>query len=102
MKIATISDARRFSLESVQYRELGTVPGLAAELICFEAGQVAAARTNAGATSYQVLEGEAMVRAGGETSRLGKGRLASVEGGTEHTIENAGGGLLVVLAISAS
>ena len=101
MKIVTISEARRFSLESVQYRELATVPGLSAELICFEAGQVAAARTSTGAT-YQVLEGEAMVRAEGDTSRLGKGRLASVQGGVEHTIENAGGGLLVVLAISAS
>jgi len=102
MKIVTISEARRFSLESVQYRELATVPGLSAELICFESGQVAAARTSTGAATYQVLEGEAMVRAEGDTSRLGKGRLASVQGGVEHTIENAGGGLLVVLAISAS
>lgn len=102
MKIVTISDARRFSLETVQHRELATADGLAAELICFEAGQVAAARTLTGTTAYQVLEGEAMLKVDGENSRLGKGRLATVPAGDEHAIENAGGGLLVVLAISAT
>lgn len=100
MKIVTISDARRFSLDSVQHRQLETVAGLTAELICFEAGQVEPVRSAVDAATYQVLEGEAMVRSGGVTSRLGKGKLASVPAGTEHTIENAGGGLLVVLAIS--
>lgn len=99
MKIVTISDARRFSLDSVQHRELDTVAGLRAELICFEAGQAEPVRSTAGASTYQVLEGEAMFRSGGETFRLGKGRLASVPAGADYTIENAGGGLLVVLAI---
>lgn len=101
MKITTISDARRFSLDSVQRRQLETVAGVSAELICFEAGQAEPVRTATGAVTYQVLEGEAMLRSGGTTSRLGKGKLASVTGGSEHTLENAGGGLLVVLAISA-
>jgi quercetin dioxygenase-like cupin family protein len=101
MKIVTISDARRFSLDSVQHRQLETVAGVTAELICFEAGQLEPVRTAVGASTYQVLEGEAMLRSGGVTARLGKGKLASVPPATEHTIENAGGGLLVVLAISA-
>lgn len=101
MKIVSISEARRFSLDSVQHRPLDTVDGLKAELICFEAGQVEPVRSAAAAATYQVLEGEAMVRSGGTIARLGKGKLASVASGTEHTIENAGGGLLVVLAISA-
>lgn len=100
MKIVTISDARRFSLDSVQHRELDTVAGLKAELICFEAGQAEPVRSSAGVSTYQVLEGEAVVRSDGETFRLGKGRLASVTAGAEHTIENAGGGLLVILAIT--
>jgi len=102
MKIVNISDARRFALDSVQHRQLETVAGVTAELICFEAGQVEPVRSAAGAATYQVLEGEAMMRSGGVTTRLGKGKLASVKAGTEHTIENAGGGLLVVLAISAA
>lgn len=102
MKIVSISDARRFSLDSVQHRPLETAAGMTAELICFEAGQVEPVRSARSAATYQVLEGEAMLRTGGVTSRLGKGKLASVPAGAEHTIENAGGGLLVVLAISAS
>ncbi|HLU83152.1 MAG TPA: cupin domain-containing protein [Trueperaceae bacterium] len=101
MKIVSISEARRFTLDSVQRRPLETAPGISAELICFEAGQVEPVRSASAAATYQVLEGEAMVRSDGAVSRLGKGKLASVPAGEQHTIENAGGGLLVILAISA-
>jgi len=99
--IVTISEARHFSLEEVQRRALTTHGDLGAELLCFEAGQALTALSNGGTTTYQVLEGEALLRAAGERSRLGKGKLATVGADQEHAIENAGGGLLVVLAIAA-
>lgn len=101
MNIVTISEARHFSLETVQRRDLVERSDLGAELLCFEAGQSLTGLQQTGSTTYQVLEGEALLRAGGERARLGKGRLATMEGGELHDIENAGGGLLVVLAISA-
>jgi len=99
--IVTISEARHFSLEEVQRRALTNDSDLGAELLCFEAGQALKNLSNAGTTSYQVLEGEALLRAGGERSRLGKGKLATIGADQKHAIENAGGGLLVVLAITA-
>lgn len=102
MNKVTISEARKFSLESVQARTLLEEGGLVSELLCFEAGQVAAPREFGGGAVYQVLEGEALVSSGGATERLGKGKLLSVSGGLEHTIENAGGGLLVVLTTRAA
>ncbi len=101
MKTVTISGARRFSLESVQRQTLVEESDLLVELICFEAGQGAGESSPAGSVVYQVLEGEALVRSGGVTSRLGKGKLLSLTAGTQHALENAGGGLLVVLASSA-
>ena len=98
MTTVTISDARRFSLERVQRSELVQTDDLEATLLCFEAGQRDdEARYDTGAL-YQVLEGEALMRRGGDSERLGKGRLHAVPAGTPHTLENAGGGLLVVLA----
>lgn len=97
--IVTIADARRFSLEAVQRSTLLREPGVEAELLCFEAGQRDDAVRPAGATVYQVLEGEALLWLGEERHRLGKGRLASVPADREHALENAGGGLMVVLAI---
>ncbi|MBX3140757.1 MAG: cupin domain-containing protein [Trueperaceae bacterium] len=101
MKTVTISGARRFSLESVQRRTLVEEAELLVELICFEAGQGDEPSSPAGSVVYQVLEGEALVRSGGATTRLGKGKLLSLVAHTEHALENAGGGLLVVLATSA-
>jgi len=100
MNIVTISEARHFSLEEVQRRGLAGHPDLDAELLCFEAGQSLAGLRNSGTTFYQVLEGEALLNAGGTRARLGKGKLADVAADEDHTIENAGGGLLVVLAIA--
>jgi quercetin dioxygenase-like cupin family protein len=101
VKKVSINDARKFSLERVQVTPLLEHGGLATELLCFEAGQQLAARTFSGAVNYPVLEGEALVGAAGERERLGKGRLLSVPAGAEHVVENAGGGLLVVLATRA-
>lgn len=102
MKRVSIQEARRFSLEGVQRSTLVEEAGLKAELLCFEAGQRAEPQSHPGGVIYQVLEGEALVTAGGATERLGKGRLLSLEGGAEHTVENAGGGLLVVLSTRAA
>lgn len=101
MNTVTISEARRFSLDDVQRRELASHADLTVELLCFEAGQSVAGLSYAGTVVYQVLEGEALLGATGDRMRLGKGKLTSVPAGEEHAIENAGGGLLVVLATAA-
>ncbi len=101
MKKVSIQDARKFSLSSVQVQPLVEAGDLTSELLCFEAGQSADPRKFDGTTVYQVLEGEALVTAAATKERLGKGRLLSVDAATEHRVENAGGGLLVVLAIRA-
>lgn len=102
MKVVSIQESRKFSLDEVQVRPLLEREDLNAELLCFEAGQQAAPRTFERTVVYQVLEGEALVSAGGSRERLGKGRLLTVDAGVEHNVENAGGGLLVVLAIRPS
>jgi len=99
VKIVSIQEARKFSLDEVQVRPLVETDDMSAELLCFEAGQQAEPRTFQRTVVYQVLEGEALVNAGGARERLGKGRLLYVDPGAEHRVENAGGGLLVVLAI---
>lgn len=98
MTIATIADARHFSLDAVQTNALVRAEGVQVDLLCFEAGQRDEETAREGTSVYQVLEGEALLHVGGERHRLGKGKLATLSGGDAHTIENAGGGLLVVLA----
>lgn len=98
MTIVTIADARRFSLDEVQRGMLLREDDLEAELLCFEAGQLGEEHDRQGTSLYQVLEGEALLRIGDERHRVGKGKLVSLGGEEPHTIENAGGGLLVVLA----
>lgn len=98
MTIVTISDARRFSLDDVQRSLLLREPDLDVELLCFEAGQTDDETDRDDTSVYQVLEGEALLRIDGERHRLGKGKLASVPAGRAHRVENAGGGLLVVMA----
>ena len=99
MKKVSIQDARKFSLDKVQVRPLIEEADLLSELLCFEAGQSADVRSFDRTVVYQVLEGEALVSADDGKERLGKGRLLTVSPATEHRVENAGGGLLVVLAI---
>ncbi|MBX3142312.1 MAG: hypothetical protein KF813_01040 [Trueperaceae bacterium] len=96
MNVVNISAARRFSLESVQRKELAAAGELRCELLCFEAGQIESQPAVNDAV-YQVLEGEALFRRSGQTERLGKGKLLVAGAGDALTIENAGGGLLVVL-----
>lgn len=97
MQTVNISKARRFSLDAVQVGELATAGEMSAQLVCFEAGQ--SWQGGPGAVIYQVLEGEALLRSGETTERVGKGKLATLESDETHTVENAGGGLLVVLAV---
>jgi len=97
MQTVNIANARRFSLAEVQVGRIVQAGDLACELVCFEAGQSWSGGAG-GAVVYQVLEGEALVRAGGATERVGKGKLVALDAGEDHTLENAGGGLLVVLA----
>ncbi|MDZ7799488.1 MAG: cupin domain-containing protein [Trueperaceae bacterium] len=98
MTIVTISDARRFSLDAVQRSTLLREGGLEVELLCFEAGQRDDEDRRSEASIYQVMEGEALLHVGDERHRIGKGKLAAVSAEEPHVIENAGGGLLVVMA----
>ena len=98
MKTATISDARAFSLDAIQKNDLIETDDLRIRLLCFEAGQTDDETTLPNGVVYQVLEGEALVRGNGGRQRLGKGRVMAVPAGTPHILENAGGGLLVVMA----
>jgi quercetin dioxygenase-like cupin family protein len=102
MHTIAISDARHFSLARVERRSLVDAPDLRVELVCFEAGQREEALSYPATTSYQVLEGEALIRAGEEVVRLGKGKLLTIDAGTAHALENAGGGLLVVMSARAA
>ena len=101
MHTVAISEARRFSLARVERNTLIDAADLRVDLVCFEAGQREAVLSYAATTTYQVLEGEALVRAGEEVVRLGKGKLLRVDAGTSHALENAGGGLLVVMSARA-
>ncbi|MCA9835360.1 MAG: cupin domain-containing protein [Trueperaceae bacterium] len=101
MEIVSISDGRQFSLKSIQRSDLVKTDDLHIELICFEAGQRDEEGKHSHSSVYQVLEGEALVKHEGNSKRLGKGKLLSVPAQTAHTLENAGGGLLVVMATRA-
>lgn len=101
MKITAIADARRFSLDAVQKTELLGGGDLSVTLLCFEAGQKDDDQTLQASCIYQVLEGEVLLRHEGGSDRVGTGRLVSVPAGTPHHLENAGGGLLVVMATHA-
>lgn len=102
MTTVTINNARRFSLQSIQRSELLSTGDLTVSLLCFEAGQQADEAQYDGSCLYQVLEGELLVRQDGGSERVGKGKLLSVPAGAPHVLENAGGGLLVVMATSAA
>lgn len=97
----TISDARQFSLSHIQRNALIETDDLEVVLLCFEAGQRDDERSHAGTCLYQVLEGEALVRQGEHSQRLGKNKLLAMPADTPHLLENAGGGLLVVMATRA-
>jgi quercetin dioxygenase-like cupin family protein len=101
VNIVSIAEARRFSLETVQSRELVAEGDLSATLLCFEAGQRDEDHSFESSCLYQVLEGEVLLRHQGGSDRVGTGKLVSVAAGTRHHLENAGGGLLVVLATHA-
>lgn len=98
VETATISDARAFSLDVIEKNDLIATDDLRVRLLCFEAGQTDEEATLATGVVYQVLEGEALVRGRGDRHRVGKGRVLAVPAGTPHVLENAGGGLLVVMA----
>jgi mannose-6-phosphate isomerase-like protein (cupin superfamily) len=98
MDTITISDAREFSLKSIQRNNLVKSNDLQIELICFEAGQLDKELSYDKTSVYQVLEGELLIKQADESKRLGKGKLLTVPASAKHTLENAGGGLLVVMA----
>jgi quercetin dioxygenase-like cupin family protein len=98
MQPIALSTARHFSLARVERRPLVAAPDLHIELVCFEAGQREPVLRYDQTVVYQALEGEALVRVGDTVVRLSSGRLLPVAAGIEHSLENAGGGLLAVMA----
>ena len=98
MKTVTIGDARSFSLEHIQKNDLVSTGDLQVRLLCFEAGQRDDERSLSTGVVYQVLEGELLVRSADDRHRVGKGKVMAVPAGSSHVLENAGGGLLVVMA----
>lgn len=101
MNTISISSARKFSLKTIERNDLVKTDDLQVELICFEAGQRASESSHERSSVYQVMEGEALIRQGEQSLRLGKGKLLSVPANTPHALENAGGGLLVIMATRA-
>jgi quercetin dioxygenase-like cupin family protein len=101
MDTMTISDARQFSLKTIQHSTLVKTKDLHIELICFEAGQRGQEESHSKTCVYQVLEGELLIKQSDISKRLGKGKLLTVPAGSKHALENAGGGLLVVMATKA-
>jgi quercetin dioxygenase-like cupin family protein len=98
METITISDARQFSLKRIQHSDLVKTKDLHIELICFEAGQRGKELSHDKTCVYQVLEGELLIRQDDVSKRLGKGKLLTVPAAHKHALENAGGGLLTVMA----
>jgi quercetin dioxygenase-like cupin family protein len=101
MDTITISDARQFSLKTTQHSDLVKTKDLHVELICFEGGQQDKEQSHNKSCVYQVLEGELLIKQNDVSKRLGKGKLLTVSPETKHLLENAGGGLLVVMATRA-
>ncbi len=101
MDTVTISDARQFSLKTIQRQDLVKTKDLHIQLICFEAGQRDKELSHTKTCVYQVLEGELLIREADISKRLGKGKLFTVQAGHKHTLENAGGGLLTVMMTQA-
>jgi mannose-6-phosphate isomerase-like protein (cupin superfamily) len=101
VETVSINNARKFSLKQIERSTLIKTTDLHIELICFEAGQRDDEGSHAHSSVYQVLEGEALIKQGGESLRLGKGKLLNVPASTPHVLENAGGGLLIVMATRA-
>lgn len=92
MRKRAVSESRRFSLKGPLRDPLVQGETIAAFLLHFEAGQ--SLEPPAGEASYQVLEGDATFRAGETVERVRKGQVLI---GAPASIENPGGGLLVIL-----
>lgn len=99
MQKTNIGAHRKFSLQSVQSVPVVNERDLQLELLCFEAGQKTSDINHTGTSVYKVIEGEAIVRGLNSRDVVGAGQLLTVGAGVAHNVENAGGGLLTVLAI---
>lgn len=101
MDTVSIASKRQFSLKTIKRNDLIKTSDLHIELICFESGQRDEEGRHPHSSVYQVLEGEALIKQDDLSKRLGKGKLLSIPANTPHTLENAGGGLLVIMATRA-
>ena len=92
MQKRSISEGRKFSLKNPIRETLVQGEHVATYRLCFEGGQ--AYNPEPGEASYQVLEGDALFMDHNGPARARKGEMVL---GAPHEIENAGGGLLVIL-----
>lgn len=91
-----------FSPEKMQKRNLFDSPNMFCDVYGFEPGQGQGAHSHPGADKiYLVLEGDAEVRIGDATRRLGPGELAHAGPGVPHAVSNPGPKRLSVLVFMA-
>ena len=92
MQKRSITEGRKFSLKQALREPLLQGEAVSAYRLFFEGGQ--AFNPEPGEASYQVLEGDALFMDHNGPARARKGEVIV---GRPHEIENAGGGLLVIL-----
>jgi len=88
----------RFSTAKPQRVQLHKGKGLAAEMLCMEAGQTSS--MPAGEWIYYVVMGTAEITVGGRTTQVPTGQFAACAPDEAHTIANPGEGRVVCLAIA--
>jgi mannose-6-phosphate isomerase-like protein (cupin superfamily) len=95
-------DVRRFDPAKMQKVNLFETPRFFCDVYCLEPGQAQKPHRHDGADKvYAVLEGEVLVRVGGESATLSPGAAALAPAGVDHGIENPGKARAAVLVFMA-
>jgi mannose-6-phosphate isomerase-like protein (cupin superfamily) len=100
MFVKKVSQLARFNPDRMGKSTLAAGDFLFTGLNSFEAGQEHAAHVHEGQDKlYFVLEGDAEVRIGDQTQKLGPGDAALARSGVVHAIRNPGPDRLVVMTV---
>jgi quercetin dioxygenase-like cupin family protein len=95
-------DVRRFDPAKMQKVNLFETPRFFCDVYCLEPGQAQKPHRHEGADKvYAVLEGEVVVRVGGERATLAAGDAALAPAGVDHGLDNAGPARAAVLVFMA-
>jgi quercetin dioxygenase-like cupin family protein len=101
MKVALLSQ-RRYDGAKMQKINLFETERFFLDVYCLEPGQSQKAHAHEGSDKvYAVLEGRVVARVAGEERELGAGETVLCPAGSEHGIENRGGGRAAVLVFMA-